>query len=108
MPNLAGLIGEGGRDRLIAECMMPGTGFNSTDMGQSVVRSVHTGGVFVALADASVRFISDFIETGTMPNAANPCAKIRSGLNPDPTNPDLLRTWQRLNLSGDGLPVSEY
>jgi len=109
LPNLGALISDIGRERLIAECMMPGTGWDSNAMGQSVVRSVHTGGVFVALADSSVRFINDFIDSGTMPNAPRTGSKIRADSpSGDPTNPNVFRVWQRLNVARDGFPVNDY
>ncbi len=52
---------------------------------QQTARSLHVGGVNVCLADGSVRFISDFIETGTSQNS--------------------LGIWDKLNLSNDGLPI---
>jgi prepilin-type N-terminal cleavage/methylation domain-containing protein/prepilin-type processing-associated H-X9-DG protein len=60
---------------------------------QQTVRSMHGGGVNVCFADASVRFISDFIELGTQG-----------------TPPACLGVWDKLNLSCDGLPldVSKY
>jgi hypothetical protein len=71
--------------------------------GQSVVRSVHPGGAFVALADSSVRFITDFIDTGLQ--SGQPNGKISGNLK----NPDVFRTWQRLNVSNDGYAIeSEY
>jgi prepilin-type N-terminal cleavage/methylation domain-containing protein len=48
---------------------------------QGTTRSLHIGGVFVALADGSVRFISNWIETSSM------------------------GVWDRLICSMDGLPV---
>jgi prepilin-type N-terminal cleavage/methylation domain-containing protein len=81
----------------------PGWNYNA----QSVVRSAHVGGVFVAMADGSVRFITDYIDTGTMPDAGSP-AKIYEGGKDDPTNPDKFRTWQRLHIAGDGLEPADY
>jgi len=90
--NLITELGESMR----AECMYPDTGGVS---GQSVVRSRHPGGVMVAMADASVRFITDFIDTGAQPGQVN--AKI----TPDIATPDLFRTWQRLHVARDGFPI---
>ncbi len=53
---------------------------------QQAARSMHPGGVHVAMADGSVHFISDYVQTGT-----------------STTN---LGVWDRLNLSSDSLPIS--
>jgi len=69
-----------GDDVLTRECM------NCCPSGgawQATVRSQHVGGVFVAFADGSVHFISNWIETS-------------SGMN---------AVWPRLICSMDGLPV---
>ena len=104
--NGAAVAAEIGPDFLRSECMMPDTATNFS--GQSVVRSTHPGGVFVALADASVRFISDFIDTG----AQGP-EGIKIGMTNPPAGdlrePNVFRTWQRLNVARDGFEVaSEY
>jgi prepilin-type N-terminal cleavage/methylation domain-containing protein/prepilin-type processing-associated H-X9-DG protein len=62
----------------------PGT---SADWQQGS-RSLHVNGVNVCMADGSVRFISDFVETGT---AGTP--------------PGCLGIWDKLNLSNDGQPI---
>lgn len=83
-------------DTLLAECMYPDDWGQSA---QSTVRSVHPGGAFVAMADTSVRFVSDFIEN----NAAG-IGFIGFGsteFNPE----EEMRAWQRLNISQDGLIV---
>lgn len=86
-------VGEG---QLRAECMVPDDwGFSA----QSTVRSVHPGGAFVVMADASVRFISDFVE-----NNATGIGFIGYG---QPFQPEQeMRVWQRLNISRDGLIVT--
>lgn len=66
------------------------------DNWQAFPRSSHGGGIFVALGDGSVRFISDFIESG----GANGGCGINSICNTANYG-----TWQRLIASGDGLVV---
>ena len=55
---------------------------------QQYARSLHTSGVNVCFADGSVRFISDFVETGT-----------------NGTPPGCLGVWDLLNLSNDRRPL---
>ena len=74
------VVQELGEQLLRRECMLPDASYNQS--AQSVVRSVHPGGVHVAMADGSVRFINDFIESGAQAN----------GVDPDPS---VFRTWQR-------------
>ena len=95
-------------DGLGDQCALPDPNPGWNFSAQSVVRSAHVGGVFVALADASVRFITDFIDTGPMPDASG-IAKIypKPGAN-DPTDPANFRTWQRLHIAGDGMEPSDY
>jgi prepilin-type N-terminal cleavage/methylation domain-containing protein/prepilin-type processing-associated H-X9-DG protein len=52
---------------------------------QQAARSMHPGGVNVAMCDGSVRFISDFVELGT--SSSN------------------LGVWDKLNLSNDGFSI---
>jgi len=78
----------GGAPVMQQECMTCCTGCTAND--QATTRSMHPGGVFVAMADASVRFISDYVEKGNQWEILN--------FN------DYL-TWQRLNASNDGLPL---
>ena len=75
----------------LAECMLCDVSANSYQ-DQAVTRSLHPGGVNTAFCDGSVHFVSNYIESGTYTisgtfDAAN-CL-----------------TWQRLNLSRDGLPL---
>ena len=90
------IIEDVGDAKLQQECMHPDSGVDAS--GQSVVRSLHPGGANVAMADASVRFISDFIETGAISGGAM--------VEPEDSVPELFLTWQRLNVSKDGMAVS--
>jgi prepilin-type N-terminal cleavage/methylation domain-containing protein len=90
------IIASVGEAQLLAECMHPDDWGHSA---QSTVRSVHPGGVFVVMADASVRFISDFIE-----NNASGIGFV--GYEEPLLAEQQLRAWQRLNISRDGLVVA--
>jgi prepilin-type processing-associated H-X9-DG protein len=59
---------------------------------QQTARSMHAGGVNIALADGSVRWISDFIDT------SSGCI-----IN----NPPTYSVWDRLNLSNDGQSLNQ-
>ena len=78
-----------GESQLIAQCMMPDTWDFSA---QSVMRSVHPGGINVAMGDGSIRFISDFVESGSQTDGITRDASV-------------YLTWQRLNGSQDSLPL---
>jgi len=67
---------------------MPCWSGNGPDF-QQTARSMHPGGVLVAMCDGSVTWISDYIERG-----------ITYG-----SPPGALRLWDKLNLSNDGLPI---
>lgn len=81
-----------GRNQLRSQCMDADT----VDSGQSVVRSLHAGGAFVALADGSVRFITDFVDTGPI---------VYEGFVGEKGQPSeaTFRVWQRLNVSADSM-----
>jgi type II secretory pathway pseudopilin PulG len=78
-----------GAEALKQECMDA----DAVDSGQVVARSFHPGGVFAALADGSVRFISDFVETGDV---------VQNGYIDGAAEIKNFRVWQRLNVSADG------
>ncbi len=87
------IIADVGVSTLLAECM----GTDTDASGQSTVRSAHPGGVFTAFVDGSVRFISDFIQPGSIP----PGAFI--GFNGQNDVDDVVfGVWPRLNMSADG------
>ena len=79
-----------GQDTLLRECMDCCDGCTGTQGG---ARSAHAGGIHVCLADGSVHFISDTIETSSLWD-----------LDPDYLNghPAEFKAWQRLNASADG------
>lgn len=85
--NVRSAIGDA---RAIAECMVP----HNSNNWQAHPRSNHEGGIFVGLADGSVRFVSDFIESKN----GSCCISCIC-------NPTTYGTWQRLIASGDGLVV---
>jgi prepilin-type N-terminal cleavage/methylation domain-containing protein/prepilin-type processing-associated H-X9-DG protein len=96
------IINDVGEPQLNAECMMPCKGGGCDASGQSLVRSRHPGGANCAMADASVRFISDFIESGTLYATED---GLIDNTPTDQTTPAVLGTWQRLNISRDGYSI---
>jgi prepilin-type N-terminal cleavage/methylation domain-containing protein/prepilin-type processing-associated H-X9-DG protein len=89
------VIDDVGRETLTAECMLPYENENNWNVSaQSVARSRHTGGIYAAMCDGSVRFISDFIDAGAQTD----------GLRCDPA---LFGAWQRLNCPDDGYVISD-
>ena len=82
-----------GLDTLRRHCMDCWNPSGASSSSQAAPRSCHPGGVFVAFADGSVHFISNFIETGN---------QLQRGFDPDPAK---FLTWQRLIASSDGYPV---
>ena len=92
------IIDDIGFEALSLQCMAPDVGTNAS--GQSVIRSLHPGGINAAMADASVHFISDFVETGDF--------IIEGKISVSQTSEDQFLTWQRLNISRDSYIVSEF
>lgn len=92
----ADILKDVGSAALLADCMAFDTGVNAS--GQSTVRSKHPGGANVALADCSVRFISDFIDQGAI-------GTIGEKIEQAQTDQSLFRLWQRLNMSRDNYPI---
>jgi prepilin-type N-terminal cleavage/methylation domain-containing protein len=95
--NEANIRAQVGEAKLRSECMYPSEGVNAS--GQDVVRSIHPGGVFAAMADGSVHFISDFIQAGTIPAGSS---FIGYGTN----DLQLMGVWQYLNISADARVAS--
>jgi prepilin-type N-terminal cleavage/methylation domain-containing protein/prepilin-type processing-associated H-X9-DG protein len=91
----ADIVADVGLKPLLAECM--GLDTNVDASGQSTVRSRHPGGANVAMADASVHFLGDFIDQGAILIGA-----MITKTPVDQTDPAVFRLWQRLNLSRDG------
>jgi prepilin-type processing-associated H-X9-DG protein len=96
------IINDVGEPQLNAECMMPCKGGGCDASGQSLVRSRHPGGANCAMADASVRFISDFVESGTLYQTEDGLIDDKPS---DQTTSTALGTWQRLNISRDGYSI---
>jgi prepilin-type processing-associated H-X9-DG protein len=74
------------------ECMLSGSGDNSST--QNAPRSRHPGGLHMALADGSVRFILDTIET-------------HIGIAEPAISEDQLRTYERLMAAQDGQLIND-
>jgi prepilin-type N-terminal cleavage/methylation domain-containing protein/prepilin-type processing-associated H-X9-DG protein len=88
------IINDVGAPLLTAECMLPfrsDSGWNIS--AQVAVRSKHSGGVYAAMCDGSVQFISDFIDIG----------RETEGLRCKET---VFGVWQRLNCPDDGNVIS--
>jgi prepilin-type N-terminal cleavage/methylation domain-containing protein/prepilin-type processing-associated H-X9-DG protein len=76
--------------------------------GESAFRSRHPGGIYAAMADGSVRFISDNIQSGDQLYMGSAQSKIRCQEGACNTSPDKFGIWQRLNVARDGYEVGEY
>jgi prepilin-type N-terminal cleavage/methylation domain-containing protein/prepilin-type processing-associated H-X9-DG protein len=88
---LGGTSGPGSQgEKQVIQMGMSCDELNANDVQQGA-RSLHTGGVNVCLADGSVRFISDFVETDASDQYTS--------------SPTHLAVWDKLNLSNDGLPI---
>ncbi len=91
--NLA-IIAEAGEDYLKSECMLPYPSDSWNHSVQTSVRSQHTGGVFAAMCDGSVQFISDFVDVGNE----------LAGLSCKPEN---FGVWQRYQCPDDGEVIDD-
>jgi prepilin-type N-terminal cleavage/methylation domain-containing protein len=88
------VISDVGEATLTGECMMPFKSENGWNISaQTAARSKHTGGIYAAMCDGSVHFISDFVDIG----------KETTALCCDPT---VFGIWQRLNCPSDDLAIS--
>jgi len=89
-----------GLDRARQECMEL---WNSPNW-QSFPRSSHVNGIVVGFADGSVRYISDYIESGR-PGGCGTWGDPNKPPAQAGCDPNRYGTWQRLIVSGDGQPV---
>lgn len=80
--------------RLQQECMLCNSARNGNQT--TAVRSRHPGGAHIAMADGSVRFIVDSIESNPGFTTTNPS---------DPTANTTVLLWQRIIASNDSLVV---
>jgi hypothetical protein len=88
------IISEVGENVLTEECMMPYQSSSWDVSAQIVARSPHPGGIFAAMADGSVQFVSDFIDAGQQTDGLRCTDEVVFGV------------WQRLNCPDDGYIVS--
>jgi Protein of unknown function (DUF1559) len=87
------IIADAGESILRADCMLP---FNSSSWdisAQVAARSKHVGGIYAAMCDGSVQFISDFVDAGQQ-TAGLTCQESAFGV------------WQRLNCPDDGYVIA--
>ena len=87
------IIAEVGESNLSAECMLPFASSSWNVSVQVAARSKHTGGIFAAMCDGSVQFISDFIDAGEQ-TAGLRCEE------------EVFGVWQRLNCPDDGYVIN--
>ena len=100
----AKIVAELGRSQLQMECMLPCEDQACAYSGQSLVKSRHPGGANCAMADGSVRLISDFIDSGTLLNSEDGFIDDKIV---DQTTATVLGTWQRLNIPRDELAIDK-
>jgi prepilin-type processing-associated H-X9-DG protein len=85
-----GSSGSGSRGEITLLRMGMPCWFNDSPDTQQTARSMHAGGVMVAMCDGSATWINDYIELG---------------LSYTPL-PGALGLWDKLNLSNDGVPIN--
>jgi prepilin-type N-terminal cleavage/methylation domain-containing protein/prepilin-type processing-associated H-X9-DG protein len=91
---ISAVIQEVGQEALRADCMLA----DPWASGQSTVKSRHVGGAYAAMADGSVKFLSDFIDFG----AVGVGAYIGDANSLNDTAESVFGVWQRMNVSADG------
>jgi len=91
-------LGSGGQQLAAQQCMDFTTSYSGNPVGN--FRSQHTGGVFVAMCDGSVSFVSSSVEVGDKGSYYPYLWATISGSFG-------MGTWERLNASGDGLVVDD-
>jgi len=98
MMNATEVVDTIGADVLRNECMHPWK--PGTWSYRSVVRSLHPGGAMIALADASARLVSDFVDKGSYQ------ANTRQDYTASFSDSTKFRVWERLNVSEDGYTIN--
>jgi prepilin-type processing-associated H-X9-DG protein len=81
------------------ECMVMTS--SSSGPASGMPRSTHPSGENALFCDGSVRWVSDLVDRGQVVNWYGHFT------NPWGGNPARMGTWERLNASGDGLPIEE-
>jgi hypothetical protein len=88
------IISDVGSSQLTSNCMMPYQSDSNWNISAQVAaRSKHVGGLYAAMCDGSVQFVSDFIDIG----------KETDGLR---CNEAVFGVWQRLNCPDDGASIN--
>ncbi len=85
---------------LTLECMKVGSSSSGNVTG--FPRSRHIGGAHAVFCDASVHYVSDFIERGVIVGPYGDFQNLTPGF-PE----SRLRAWERINASADGLVVEQ-
>jgi prepilin-type N-terminal cleavage/methylation domain-containing protein len=88
------IVDESSEATLKSDCMMPFVSGGWNHSVQVISRSKHVGGIFAAMCDGSVQFISDYVQIGDF----------IAGVSCDPK---YFGVWQRLNCPDDGYAVDD-